>query len=86
MKTRIPRMIGLALLAIATTSPAEVYQCHDITGCIATYDGPDGTRKTITFRKGDVIVTDAGWVVSTDDGWVKLRSRRRSDPSSTFDI
>ncbi|MEW6071482.1 MAG: hypothetical protein AB1726_02660 [Planctomycetota bacterium] len=80
MKITLPRVIAAAfLLAAAPTSSAEIYQCREVTGCVATFNTEDGVQKKVIFRKGDIVSTDAGWIVSTDDGWVRLRSNR-NDP------
>ena len=77
MKITVPSVIVAAFLAAtASTSSADIYQCEKITGCVATINTKDGQQKQVTFRKGDVISTGAGWVASTSDGWVRLRSRR----------
>ena len=76
-RTTLPRMIAAAAIVAAAEAPsAEIYQCQEVTGCVATFNTDDGVKKRVIFRKGDIVSTDAGWVVSTDDGWVKLRSRR----------
>ncbi len=77
MKITVPCVIAVAFLAAAApTSSADIYQCEEITGCVATINTDDGQQKKVMFRKGDVVSTSAGWVASTDDGWVRLRSRR----------
>ena len=76
MRITLPRVTAVAFLMVAAPSPsAELYQCQDTTGCVATFNGDDGIQKKVVFRKGDIVSTDAGWVVSTNEGWVKLRSR-----------
>lgn len=77
MRITLPRVIAVVcFVAAAPTPSAEIYQCRDVTGCVATINTDDGTQRKVIFRKGDVVSTDAGWVVSTDDGWYRLRSRR----------
>ncbi len=77
MRITLPRVIAVAGLVAAAPAPsAEIYQCRDVTGCVATINTDDGNQKKVIFRKGDVVSTDAGWVVSTDDGWYRLRSKR----------
>ena len=69
----------LATLAFSTTaalnSTAEDYQCRDSAGCTAQI--PDnGQLKTVSFRKGDLVSTEDGWIVNPDDGWRRVRTRR----------
>ncbi len=71
-----PTLLAIALVAFSLAPSAEVYQCREVTGCVATINTDDGKQKKVIFRKGDIVSTDAGWIVSTDDGWVRLRSKR----------
>jgi len=78
---RIAWIVGLTIIALlwfCAYPRAEIYQCRDVNGCRATINDDLGNQKSVQFRKGDVVSTDAGWVVSTDDGWYRLRSRRGS--------
>ena len=67
---------ALILLAAGLPSSAEDYQCTNDDGCTARIT-EDGELQEVTFRKGDLVSTEAGWVVSTDDGWVKVISKAR---------
>lgn len=64
------------LLALPLSLAAEDYQCGADAGCPARIN-QDGEIEEVTFRKGDLVSTDAGWLVSPDDGWVKIQSRLR---------
>ena len=68
-------LTALALFLLTLAAHAEIYQCRDVTGCVATIHDDQGNQRKVIFRKGDVVSTDAGWVVSTDDGWYRLRTR-----------
>ena len=74
MKTMIMAM--LLLLAAATLLAAEDYQCGSDAGCVGRIT-EDGEIREETFRKGDMISTDAGWWIVTDDGWVKVKTGKR---------
>ena len=73
MPVPVRRLLGAALVAAALglTAGADEYLCDDTAGCVAELDTPEGTR-TVTFRQGDMINTDDGWVVDTADGWSRL--------------
>ena len=62
-----------ALLALAVIARGEDYQCGSDAGCKAQI-AEDGELREETFRKGDMVSTDAEWIVSTDDGWVKVKT------------
>lgn len=68
-----------AALALSPLARSEDYQCGSDAGCVGRIT-EDGEVHDITFRKGDMVSTDAGWSVSTDDGWVKVKTNwpRRS--------
>jgi hypothetical protein len=68
---------ALFVLVAAIPSRAEDYQCTDDAGCTARIT-EDGELQEVTFRKGDLVSTEAGWVVSTDDGWAKVKTQGRS--------
>jgi len=72
------RRVSAAVLVLAMGWPshAEDYQCGDDAGCTARIT-EDGELQEVTFRKGDMVSTDAGWTVSTDDGWVKVKTGGR---------
>jgi hypothetical protein len=55
---------------------AEEYQCNNDAGCTARIT-EDGELQEVSFRKGDIVSTEAGWVVSSDDGWVKVKTNTR---------
>ncbi|MAB79433.1 MAG: hypothetical protein CMJ89_08775 [Planctomycetes bacterium] len=65
------------LLALAAPSFAEDYQCKNSGGCDASIT-VDGELQEVSFRKGDIVSTDAGWIVHPDDGWEKVRSNQGS--------
>lgn len=72
----VRRVLAAGLvIAAGWPSHAEDYQCGDEAGCTARIT-EDGELQEITFRKGDMVSTDAGWSVSTDDGWVKVKTPR----------
>ena len=54
---------------------AEDYQCQNNAGCSAQIPR-DGGLEEVSFRKGDLVSTDDGWIVNPDNGWVKVRSKR----------
>lgn len=60
-----------ALLGLATAAEAEDWKCAREAGCTARIN-EDGVLKEVSFRKGDDVETEAGWIVSPDDGWEKL--------------
>ena len=65
------------LIALAVPTLAEDYQCKNSGGCDASIT-VDGELQEMSFRKGDIVNTDAGWVVHPDDGWEKVRSNEGS--------
>jgi hypothetical protein len=67
---------AVILLAAGVSSRAEEYQCDSDAGCSARIN-EDGELQEVTFRKGDLVSTEAGWDVSPDDGWVKVRTNNR---------
>jgi len=69
---------ALLILAVGLPSRAEEYQCKSDAGCSAQIT-EDGELQEVTFRKGDLVSTEAGWVVSTDDGWVKVKTKDRAN-------
>lgn len=75
--------VVLACSMLVAAVFAEDYQCGDDAGCVARIT-EDGELHEVTFRKGDMVSTDAGWSVSTDDGWVKVRTRKPA-PLACFD-
>jgi len=80
MKIRITRAISVAILTVATgwTSSAQNYQCQNIGGCSASID-TGGVSKVVSFRKGDLIDTDSGWVINPKEGWSKVMEIDRGD-------
>ena len=66
----------MAALCLAAPPLAEDYQCGSDAGCVARHT-VDGELEEVTFRKGDMVSTDALWTVSTDDGWVKVKTGPR---------
>ena len=80
MRNAIARRVSAALLVLAVGLPAyaEDYQCTNEAGCTARIT-EDGELKDVSFRKGDLVSTEAGWVVSPDNGWVKVRTKDRAN-------
>jgi hypothetical protein len=78
MTIAFSRPLKAALIALVAGIPlqAEDYQCDDSAGCTARIN-EDGELQEVSFRKGDLVSTEAGWIVSTDDGWVKVKSKAR---------
>lgn len=78
MRNAIVRSLAVAGFVLAAVIPmyAEDYQCTDDSGCTARIT-EDGELTEVTFRKGDLVSTEAGWVVSTEDGWVKVKTKSR---------
>lgn len=68
---------ALFLLAVGFPASAEDYQCTEDAGCSARIT-EDGELQEVTFRKGDLVSTEAGWVVSPDDGWKKVKTKDRA--------
>lgn len=79
MTNSMVRLVPAALLVLAVGFPAhaEDYQCKDDAGCTASIT-EDGEVQEVSFRKGDLVSTEAGWVVSPDDGWVKVKTKDRA--------
>lgn len=63
------------LFFLAANTAAEDYQCRRSVGCPASIT-VDGELEETTFRKGDIVSTDAGWIIHPDDGWEKVRSNQ----------
>lgn len=61
----------MALIGLASAADAEDWKCAREAGCTARIN-EDGVLKEVSFRKGDDVETEAGWIVSPDDGWEKL--------------
>jgi hypothetical protein len=80
MTIKKARLAAAVLLATAAGLPAyaEDYQCGNDSGCTARIND-DGEIEEVTFRKGDLVSTEAGWVVSPDDGWIKVQSKNHRD-------
>ena len=76
MRKAILRLFPAVLLVLAADSPAhaEDYQCKNDSGCTARI-AEDGELQEVSFRKGDLVSTEAGWIVSPDDGWEKVRTK-----------
>ena len=70
------RLVSTAVFALAAglLVHAEDYKCTDDAGCSARIN-EDGELQEVTFRKGDLVSTEAGWIVSQDDGWVKVKPK-----------
>ncbi len=66
----------VALVATAAAAEAEEYQCTSDAGCTARIT-VDGVVEEHSFRKNDIVSTEAGWVVSSGCGWVKLKTKDR---------
>lgn len=79
MTNAMVRLVPAALIFLAVGFPAsaEDYQCNDDAGCTARIT-EDGEVQEVSFRKGDLVSTEAGWVVSPDDGWVKVKTKDRA--------
>jgi hypothetical protein len=69
---------GVFALSAVFSVHAEDYKCAEEAGCSARIN-EDGELQEVTFRKGDLVSTEDGWVVSQDDGWVKVKQK----PGST---
>lgn len=67
----------MLVMALGILARAEDYQCTSDAGCTARIT-EDGELLDVSFRKGDIVSTDAGWVVSPDDGWEKVRTNTRA--------
>lgn len=68
-----PAFLALALLTLTSPTRAEIYGCTLEAGCYVQRN-ENGAIEGVTFRKGDVIDTEAGWLPSPDDGWQKMKS------------
>jgi len=77
MKRTLARILAVIGLVSITAVPffAEDYQCRRPAGCSASIS-EDGELLEVSFRKGDLVSTDDGWIVNPDNGWVKIRSKR----------
>jgi len=72
----------LSLIVFSGFAISEDFKCTRDCGCKARIT-EDGAIKDVTFRKGDLISTEAGWVVTPDDGWLKIRTKddkRQDEP------
>lgn len=67
----------MLVMALGILVHAEDYQCNNDAGCTARIT-EDGELQDVSFRKGDIVSTEAGWVVSPDDGWEKVRTNTRA--------
>lgn len=67
----------MLVMALGILVHAEDYQCTNDAGCTARIT-EDGELQDVSFRKGDIVSTEAGWVVSPDDGWEKVRTNTRA--------
>lgn len=65
-------LLHTILLAACALIPQD-YECSQEEGCDATRN-VDGELVTESFRKHDIISTEAGWVISSGEGWVKLKT------------
>lgn len=54
---------------------ASDWQCRDSNGCTAQIS-ENGQLKTVSFRRGEIVCTEDGWIVSTETGWKKLKARK----------
>ena len=71
---RSAMLAGLVIPAMGIAAHGEDYKCTEEAGCTARIT-EDGEVQEVSFRKGDLVSTEAGWVVSTDDGWVKVKNK-----------
>lgn len=69
-------LAALTAVLLSLAYSAEDYQCGADAGCVGRIT-EDGELHEVTFRKGDMVSTDANWTVSTDDGWVKVKTHGR---------
>lgn len=69
MRSRVGRRLLALVLAAVWCAPAagDDFKCDDISGCNALNTS---TGSVITFRKGDIVSTERGFVVAGDNGWV----------------
>ena len=70
MKSNVPRgSLWLTLLLLAgSTIQADDYVCSDPDGCSA-FTGGEGEIREFSFREGDLISTEGGWIIRDGDGW-----------------
>jgi len=67
-------MLFLAPLLFSSSLWAQDFVCTSPSGCEARLT--EGGRMTsTTFRKGDIVSKEAGWIISTRDGWKKIKTR-----------
>lgn len=76
MRRTILRAFAVAttVVAVSSISLAKDYQCRLRSGCVA-YKVVNGVSKPVSFRKGDLVSTQDGWVVDTTKGWKKIKSK-----------
>ena len=71
-------MIALLLTAALAAAPIDDYQCSKPEGCDALNTA---SGNVVTFRKGDVVSTERGFVVAGDDlGWVPIDLMDQFEP------
>lgn len=70
-------LIALNLLALINLINSEEFQCKNEAGCTARIT-ENGEVQEVSFRKNDIVSTEAGWVVSPDDGWEKIKTKDRA--------
>ncbi len=63
-------LLTSALLLIASLAMPDDFQCTDIEGCDAINTAASGN--VVTFRKGDIVSTERGFVVAGASGWVNI--------------
>lgn len=61
----------VALLVLAIYASADEYICESDAGCKAVKSTDNGIRE-VTFKKGAIIETGAGWVLLDPTGWRSL--------------
>ena len=62
------------IVAVSSVSAAKDYQCRQRSGCVA-YKMVNGDLQSVSFRKGDLVSTQDGWVVDSSQGWKKIKSK-----------
>ena len=62
---------GLLAFAIYSTAKADEFICESAAGCKAVKSTDNGIRE-VTFKKGAIIETGAGWVLLDPKGWRSL--------------
>jgi hypothetical protein len=62
--------------------PAGEWQCQNPDGCIARINDGEGGVEEVSFRKGDIVSEENGWVVTPADGWKKLRNPSEKSPKA----